>query len=69
MFSPVMKPPKRQQYSNADILKAIAEIQNKTLSIRKSAKKYNVPATTLRSKLSGRYNLEKCRPGKFIKKN
>lgn len=43
-------------YSKEDILQAVTDVKNGTLTMYQAQKKYNVPKTTLRTKLSGNRN-------------
>ena len=61
-----MTPNKRcsnPSYSEGDILNALAELRNKTLTIRKAAKKYKVPYSTLGNRASGKFAPMIERPG------
>ena len=39
--------PKRKKYSDEQLLNAVAEVKNKSLSTRRTAEKYGVPQATL----------------------
>ena len=51
-----MAPRKRvSKYSNEDLLRAVAAVKTKSLSLRNASEKYGVPHTTIKDRVSGRY--------------
>ena len=58
--------PRKKLYTAQDVLFAIAEIKNQSLRVRQAAAKYNIPASTLFDKLSGKCPAGKFKPGNFL---
>ena len=55
---------KRKLYSDSDLVKALSDIDTKTISIRQASIKYGIPKTTLCDKIKGRYASNKL--GKYM---
>jgi len=53
----------KASYSVDDMINAVAEVKNKSLTIKKAAEKYGIPNSTLGDRLSGRFNLSLVKPG------
>ena len=60
--------PKRPKlnYNEDALLHAVAEVKNKTLSIRAASEKYGVPHSTLGDRVTGRFGLYQGKAGKFF---
>lgn len=55
------------QYSEQQMVLAVAEIKNNNISVRDAAKKFNVPKTTLNNKARGLFSLtRKMGPNTFL---
>ena len=50
-------------YTEEDVIRAIADIKN-GLSLNTTARKYNIPTSTLTDKVKQKYTIGKSRPGK-----
>ena len=52
-----MAPKKKtgKKYTEEQLLAAVAEVKNKTLSQRRAAEKYDVPQSTIGGRITGRY--------------
>ena len=59
-----MPPKKNSNYSEENLLKAVAEIRCNKLSTRAASKKYNIPQSTLADRVSGRYAPTKLKSGR-----
>ena len=60
-MAPIRKP--KLQYSNDNLLEAIAEVKMRTLSTREAANKYGVPQSTIMDRIKGRYAPEPLKSG------
>ena len=54
---------KYQQYSEEDLMAAVADVQENKLSWRKASQKYNVPAQTIGDRIKCRYGATKQKIG------
>lgn len=62
MTSAAKKVKINKQYQSADVIRALDDVKKNKISLRAASKKYNVPFSTLWSKMNGLYAIE-ARPG------
>ena len=56
----------KKNYTEDDLLQAIADIRVNKITQREAAQKYGVPKTTLIDRLSGRYTATIVKPSKNV---
>ena len=52
----------RRPYDPVDLLKAYASVKEESMSVRKASIPYSVPLTTLRSRVTGEYDINCSKP-------
>ena len=60
-----MAPTKRKKkYTDDDLMKAVALVKSRSLSVNQASNRYNIPTSTIKDRLSGRYPAATLNPGK-----
>ena len=54
-----------RSYSEDDVLNAIAQIQNKSMTYRQAHERFKIPISTLCDKIKERTPLVPCKTGKY----